>query len=76
MITRQRVHPVAVTERAVGSMLVMSGAVLLAAFVLGRTGDPVRAGGLVYLAGLFLFTLREAHDAWADPVPARPRPTP
>jgi hypothetical protein len=76
MITRHRAQPVEVTERAVGLLLVMSGAILLAAFVLWRTGDPVRAGGVVYLAGLFVFTLREAHDAWADPRPdSRPRPT-
>ena len=76
MITRQRVHPAEVTERAAGLLLVMSGAILLAAFVLWRTGDPVRAGGLVYFAGLFVFALHEAHDAWADPRPdSRPRPT-
>ena len=77
MITRQRAHPVEPMKREGGLLLVMSGAILLAAFVLWRTGDPVRAGGLVYLAGLFVFTLREAHDAWADPRSGpRPRPTP
>jgi hypothetical protein len=76
MITRQRVHPAEVTERAAGLLLVMSGAILLAAFVLWRTGDPVRAGCVLYLAGLLVFTLREAHDAWADPRPdQRSRPT-
>jgi len=48
---------------------------VLAAFVVWRTGDPVRAEGHVYLAGLFAFTLREARDAWADPR-SGPRPTP
>jgi hypothetical protein len=52
------------TERALGTLFVMVGAILLAAFVLARTGDPVRAGGVVYMAGLFVFALHEAHDAW------------
>ena len=55
------------TERAVGTLMVMSAALLMAAFVLWRTQDPVRAAGVVYVAGLAVFALHEAHDAWREP---------
>jgi hypothetical protein len=35
-------------------------------FVLLRTHDPVRALGVVWIAGVVLYALLEGHRAWRD----------
>jgi hypothetical protein len=52
---------------------VLLASAALAVLVFSLTRDPVRSLGVVYVAGLLIFVVQEAHDAWNDPPPARER---
>src|SRR4051794_23959182 len=54
-------------DRRVPAAGVMLVAVVLAIWVFSITRDPVRSLGIVYIAGLLIFTVHEAHDAWQEP---------
>ena len=49
---------------------VMLASAALAIWVFSITYNPVRSLGVIYIAGVMIFTLHEAHDAWEDPAEA------
>jgi peptidoglycan/LPS O-acetylase OafA/YrhL len=60
-------------DRRIPAACVLLASAALAVLVFSLTRDPVRSLGVVYVAGLLIFVVQEAHDAWNDPPPARER---
>lgn len=58
MDAKKRPHPKA------GPVVVVLWALGFAVFVFFRTGDPVRALGVVWIAAVVTFAAIEGHEAW------------